>query len=159
LEQGLNAYLQLRDQLPALRAAAEQAGLPAPYTFEDALKTWAFQPLLDSIADFTPAIEAYTTARQKLAEPRTITQRIGLIGQRPESHLDAAVGNFAAANFRASIDESQAAEAALADANSLALRNGAIAGVVLLLLAISAVFVLRWVADELRTAASETEAS
>jgi hypothetical protein len=159
LEQGFGAYLQLRDQIPALRAAAEQAGLPAPYAFEDALKTWAFQPFFDSLADFTPAIEAYTAAEQKLSEPRSITQQLGLIGRRPESHLEAARGNFAASNFRAAIDDSHAAEAALADANSLGLRNAGIGAAVLVLLVISAFFVLRWISDELRTSATASERS
>ena len=145
LEQGLNAYLQLRDQLPALRAQADQAGLPHPYAFDDALKTWAFAPVLESITDYSPAIEAYAAANAKLAESRSLRQKVGLlVGDQPESHLHAAVAHFAAGNFRASADESRAAEAALVETNSRALTNAAIGAGILLLFVVAAIVLIRW---------------
>jgi hypothetical protein len=145
LEQGLSAYLQVRDQLPVLRSQADQAGLPHPYAFDDAVQTWAFAPLLESIDDYAPAVEAYTTAKARLSEPRSLRQKLGLLGgDRPESHLDAAAAHFAAANFRGSADESHAAEAALEEAHTRAVRNGAIGVAILVLLLTSAALVLRW---------------
>jgi hypothetical protein len=151
LEEGLNAYLALRDRLPALRSAAEQAGLSYPSSLQSATATWNFTPFLEKIDDATPAIEAYAAAKQKHSEPRSLWQRIGLIGKSPESHLESASTGFASANFTQSIDESHAADAALADANSRALVNAALGAVILVLLLLSAGFLLRWAITEQRS--------
>ena len=119
LEEGFNAYLAIRDRLAALRSAAEQAGLPYPPSLQNATATWNFTPFLETINDATPAIEAYAAAKQDLSAPRSIWQRIGLIGATsPESHLENAAAAFASADFSQSTEESHAAGATLADANS-----------------------------------------
>ena len=146
LEEGLNAYLAIRDRLPALRSAAEQVGLPYPGSLQNATATWAFGPLLAKMDDATPAVEAYAAAKQKLAEPRTIWQRLGLIGKSPESHLESASASFASANFSQSIDESHTADATVSDANSRALVNAALGAVILVALLLSAGFLLFWAA-------------
>ena len=151
LEEGLNAYLAIRGRLPALRSAAEQAGLPYPPSLQNATATWNFTPFLETIDQVTPAIDAYALAKQDLAAPRSIWQRIGLIGKSPESHLESASTAFASANFTQSIDESHAADAALADANSRALVNAALGAVILVLLLLSAGFLLRWAITEQRS--------
>ena len=145
LEEGFNAYLTIRDRLPALRTAAEQAGLSYPPSLQNATATWNFTPFLETIDDATPAIEAYTAAKQDVASSRSIWQRIGLIGATsPESHLENAAAAFATASFGQSADESRAADATLEGANSRALVNAALGAVILVLLALSAGFLLRW---------------
>ena len=146
LEEGFNAYLALRDRLPALRSAAEQTGLVYPSSLQNATATWAFGPLLAKMDDATPAIEAYAAAKHNLAEPRTIWQRIGLIGKSPESHLENAAAAFASADFSQSTEESHAAAATLADANDRALVNAALGTVILTLVLISAGLLLFWTA-------------
>ena len=145
LEEGLNAYLAIRDQLPALRSAAEQAGLSYPSSLGNATATWNFTPFLEKIGDATPAIEAYAAAKQDLSMPRSIWQRLGLLGATsPESHLESASASFASANFSQSIEESRAAGATLADANGRALVNAALGAVILTLVLFSAGFLLFW---------------
>jgi hypothetical protein len=147
LEEGLNAYLALRDQLPALRSAAEQAGLSYPSSLQNATATWNFTPFLEKIGDATPAIEAYAAAKRDLATPRSIWQRMGLIGATsPESHLENAATAFASADFTGSAEESRAAGATLADANGRALVNAALGAVILILLLLSAGLLLFWAA-------------
>jgi hypothetical protein len=144
LEEGLNAYVALRDQLGALRTAAEQAGLPYPYPIENAKTNWGFAPLLESTKDAGPAIEAYTAAKQKVNEPRSVWQRIGLIGKSPDSHLEKAVAEFASGQFTRSVEQSRAAESTLEDASGRALVNSAIGAAALLLAALSVVLLIRW---------------
>lgn len=144
IEQGLNAYVVMREQLVALRTAAEQAGLPYPYPLENAKTNWAFAPFLESIKDSGPAIEAYTSAKQKVSEPRSVWARIGLIGESPESQLDKAVADFAAGQFTRSAEQSRAAESTLDDASGRALVNTAIASLALLLATMAVAVLVRW---------------
>jgi hypothetical protein len=149
LEEGLNAYLALRDQLPALRSAAEQAGLSYPSSLQNATATWNFTPFLEKIGDATPAIEAYAVAKRDLTAPRSIWQLVGLIGATsPESHLENAATAFASADFTGSAEESRAAGATLADANGRALVNAALGAVILILLLLSAGLLLFWAAPQ-----------
>jgi hypothetical protein len=154
LEEGLNAYVVLREQLGALRTAAEQAGLPHPYPFENAKTNWGFAPFLESINDAGPAIEAYTAAKQTVSEPRSVWQRIGLIGKSPESHLDKAGAEFAAGQFTRSVEQSRAAESTLDGASGRALVNSAIATAALLLAALSVAVLIRWANSGARAAGS-----
>jgi hypothetical protein len=151
LEEGLNAYLAIRDRLSALRTAAEQSGLPYPSLFENAKTTWAFASYVETIDSAMPAIEAYTAAKQALSGSRSIRQRVGLIGQRPEARLENAAAAFAAANFTQSIAESQAADANLQEANSRALVNLAIGAIILVLITLSAGLLLHWALSQQRS--------
>jgi hypothetical protein len=144
VEPGYNAYLAIRDRLPAIRVSAEQAGLPYPYAFGDGLNTWAYAPFLETIDQAEPAVQAYASARARVAEPRNFWTRLGLMRKDPESHLDAAVAQFAAGNFAASAEDSRAAEAALAGANSSAVLHTAIGAIaVMLILLVVGLLLLR----------------
>lgn len=155
LESGLTAYLSLRDRLSALRTAAETAGLAYPHPLQNALQTWDFAPFLDRIDEAESAIVTYSTAKERLAAPRGLWQRIGLFGQRPENGLDSAAQAFAAANFNQSIDRSHDAEASLEAAGDRAVTNLLIVGGLLASIVIGGFAIWRW---GLRTDPTPTQA-
>jgi len=81
---------------------------------------------------------------QKLAAPRGIWQRIGLLGRSPDAELDRAAQAFASADFTGTIDHSQAAEAQLQGAGSRALMNLVVGAGTLALVLAAAALLLRW---------------
>ena len=99
LEQGFNAYLQLRERLSMLNSRATQTGLAYPYPLQNAVATWDFAPFLETIDAANGAIDAYLAAEQKLSAPRGIWQRIGLLGRSPDAELDRAAQAFASAGL------------------------------------------------------------
>ena len=77
LEEGLNAYLALRDRLPAIRTAAEQARLPYPVALEGASEDLGVLTLPDDSRQRHPCNRslhrretAGLCASQHLAAPR-----------------------------------------------------------------------------------------
>ena len=144
LESGLDAYITIRGDLAALRTAAEAAGLAYPFPLENALATWDFSPYRASIPNGQDAVGAYEAAAGTVAAPRSLWQRIGLIGKSPEAHLDDAAAAFAQAQFTSSIERSRAAEATIADAGDRASLNLLIAAAVLAALATFAAVLWSW---------------
>ena len=116
LESGLDAYLPARADLDTLRASAESAGLPYPTPCENALTTWDFPLCVGSIPRAPEAVEAYRSASTTVSEPRSLWQRIGLIGKDPEGQLNGAADAFARAEFAGSVKSSRAAQATIAGA-------------------------------------------
>lgn len=145
LDQGLNAYVQLRDRLSALKTSAEAAGLAYPYPLESAADMWEFAWALETVDQAGPAIEAYIAARDELSAPRGLWQRIGLFGRSPDAELERAAQAFASADFTGTIDHSHAAEAQLQGAGSRALMNLLVGAGALVLVLASAALLLRWV--------------
>lgn len=144
LEQGLNAYLQLRERLSTLKSRATEAGLAYPYPLQNAVATWDFASFLQSTDAANGAIDAYLVAEQKLSAPRGIWQRIGLFGRGPDTELDRAAQAFASADFTGTIDHAGSAEAQMEGAGSRAWMNLLVgAGALTLVLAAAAVL-LRW---------------
>ena len=144
LESGLDAYLTIRDDLAALRTATEEAGLAYPLPLESALATWNFPPYLASIPNAHGAIDAYRSAATAVSAPRSLWQRMGLIGKSPDAQLRQAAGAFAQTEFKDSIKRSHAAQTTMADAGGDALLNVLIAAAVLTALATFTAVLWSW---------------
>jgi hypothetical protein len=126
-----------------LRASAEDAGLPYPAPYEEALQTWDFARYMDSLSRSSEAIEAYSSAAVTVTAPSNLWQRIGLLGKNPRAQLDLAAEAFAQADYDGTMERSEAAQATMDGASGGALRNVLIASAVLVVGGVVAAFFLR----------------
>lgn len=156
-EGGLTAYLEIRNQLDELRAAAKQAVLAYPVPFERATQTWDFVAVRGSLNDARAALAAYLSAKEALARPRSAWQRLGLWGRHPEAKLAAATLSFGAGNFGRSIEESQAVASMLEGASDVAFRRLLIGLGALAVIMVVGTIVARWaLRQETSSAADES---
>lgn len=133
-EAGLQVYLEIKGRLAALRESAAAAGLHYPRSFEQLAAAWRFAEIGDALDNADTALAAYSAARERLAEPRNLWERFGLLGRDPDDTLGEARSAYAAGRFVESITKTDDAVDAVENAGTAALMR------LVALLAISVAF-------------------
>jgi hypothetical protein len=130
-ESKLLEYDDLKVELSQLTADAEAAGLSLPATIEEAMKEWEFASVRLMSAEASRAVEAYTSARERVDASRSLWMRFGLIGSDPEDDLAGASDAFASGDFLTSIDRANDAAQTIDKVSETALRRLLILALVL----------------------------
>lgn len=95
LEQRRRAH----EQLVALRADAAEAELHLRERTQELIDAWSFDEATRDMDEAEAALDAYMDARDRLDEPRSLWQKIGLWGQDPNDELDASAAEFSVGRF------------------------------------------------------------
>ncbi len=95
LEQRRRAH----EQLIALRADAAEAELHLRERPQELIDAWDFDEAIRDMDEAEAALDAYMDARDRLDEPRSLWQKIGLWGQDPTDELDASAAEFSVGRF------------------------------------------------------------
>lgn len=104
------------DALAALQIDTAVAGLTTPASFEQAVADWRFDDVALELNAMKAALESYTEARERVAEPRDVWMEIGLLGKDPDGALRDAATAFADADFATASERSSAAAGTIDDA-------------------------------------------
>jgi hypothetical protein len=104
---------QARERLVALQAAVAEAGLDLRGRIEQLVDEWSFESADRDMDEAEAAIIAYTAARDRIDEPRSLWERIGLWGEDPGGKLAAAAAEFSVGRFVNAADRAEAAQKAL----------------------------------------------
>jgi len=96
-------WLEQRDDL---LAAMEDAGLSAPDRLQQAYRAYGGgQEAIDELEAETAVVRAYVAAADRVNEPRTLFERLGLIGSSdPGAQLALAQGRFTDGDLRGSLE-------------------------------------------------------
>jgi hypothetical protein len=112
---------RVSDRLAKLDEAAGSAGLNLPESIENAVADWRFESANRTMEEAEAAIAAHTAARDKVDRPRSLWQKIGLLGSDSEGALADAVAAFAAGDFQDVIESSEDAQGMIDGAGTAAL--------------------------------------
>ncbi len=94
LEPTLEERRLVREHLAELREAVDEAGLTLPPRIDDMIKYWRFGPAEEDLVKAEGALEAYNAARDKVEEPRSLLQKLGLLHKDPGARLAEASSAF-----------------------------------------------------------------
>jgi hypothetical protein len=122
-EQEFREYLELRDDLSALREGADAAGLSVAQGLETTLDDWEFERAATMILEAEEALSRYIAAREKIEEPRGLWERFGLLGSDPEGELEEAAKAFNEGDYERAGDRASDAMDAVDSASSRAARR------------------------------------
>ena len=120
-EAALAIYAEVKPELQAFRAEVIAAALPLPESMDVALARWDFEAVRLAIASGRRGLEAYTTAREKADAPRSVWERLGLLGRDPDDSLKEAAAAFGRGDFQQALDKADAAAHAVNSASRVAL--------------------------------------
>lgn len=130
VEANVDRVLELADELRALEDTADSLGLAVPESIAAAISGWDFDTADDLIEGARAALGAYGVARERLAEPRNLWERFGLLGDDPDGELAKARQAFENGRFERVRDRSAAAVDMVNDASrSAMLRLLVVAGI------------------------------
>ena len=135
-EAGLDSYDTLKQDLARLRADTAAAGLILSDGIEKLTAQWDFDGARDSVEQAFEALTAYDIALERVAAPRTLWKRFGLLGSDPEGSIERAAAAFNDGDYAAAIDHSDKAIDTIDGASKTAMRR------VLIVTGIFAVFAL-----------------
>ncbi len=120
-EAALATYAQVKDGLAGLRSDVEAADLAFPESIDAAGARWDFEAVRLSVAAASEALDAYTAARARVDGPRSLWERLGLLGSDPDGSLDEAAHAFRRGDFQAAADKADDAANAVDSASRNAL--------------------------------------
>lgn len=83
-----------RERLEELHDAFDQAGISLPFRIDRLVQSWKFGPAQDAMDEADEALAAYGEAVERLDQPRSVFQRIGLLNKDPDALLVEAVSDF-----------------------------------------------------------------
>ncbi|MCH7810729.1 MAG: hypothetical protein IH863_09135, partial [Chloroflexi bacterium] len=109
VEANVDRALELEDELRGLEGDADSLGLAVPESIAAAISGWDFETAADLMESARAALGAYGTARERLAEPRNLWERFGLLGDDPDGELAKARQAFEDGRFERVRDRSAAA--------------------------------------------------
>lgn len=145
VETNISRALELEDELRGLKDDADSLGLVVPESIAAAISGWDFDAADDLIESAQAALGAYGVARERVAGPRNLWERFGLLGDDPDGELERARQAFESGRFERARDRSAAAVEMVDDATrSAMLRLLVVAGIFTAFA--SAIGVAYWVA-------------
>ncbi|HEY5639553.1 MAG TPA: hypothetical protein VIW01_05835 [Dehalococcoidia bacterium] len=121
LEADIDRALDLQAELRGLKDDADSLGLAVPESIAAAISGWDFGAADDLLESARAALGAYGIARERVAEPRSLWQRFGLLGEDPDRELAKARQAFDEGHFQRSRERSAAAVDMLDDASRSAM--------------------------------------
>ncbi len=121
LEADIDGVLDLQAELRGLKDDADSLGLAVPESIAAAISGWDLGTADDLIESARAALGAYGLARERVAEPRSLWQRFGLLGDDPDGELARARQAFEEGRFQHSRERSAAAVDMLDDASRSAM--------------------------------------
>jgi hypothetical protein len=135
-------WLEQRDEL---LAAMESAGLSAPDRLQQAYRAYGGgQEATDELEAETAVVEAYVAAADRVNAPRTLLERLGLIGgSDPDAQLALAQGRFTDGDLRGALDAIAEAQRVVAAAGTAGIVRVLSLVVVVVALTVTALFVFR----------------
>ncbi len=145
VEANIGRFIALEDGLRGLEVDADSLGLAVPDSIAAAISDWDFDTADDLIESARAALGAYGTARERLAEPRNLWERFGLLGDDPDGELAKAREAFENGRFESARDRSAAAVDILNDASRSAMLRLLVVGGIFSAFA-GAIGVAYWVA-------------
>jgi hypothetical protein len=108
-ETNIGRVLGLEAELDSLKDDADSLGLAVPGSIAAAIDAWDLDTADDLIESARAALGAYSVARERLAEPRNLWERFGLLGDDPEDELARAREAFESGRFERAQDRAAAA--------------------------------------------------
>ncbi|HEY5624875.1 MAG TPA: hypothetical protein VIT93_00145 [Dehalococcoidia bacterium] len=130
VEENIDRALELQDGLSRLKDDGDALGLAVPDSIAAAISNWDFDAADDLIESARAALAAYGVAQERLAEPRNLWQRFGLLGDDPDGELAKAREAFEDGRFERARERSAAAVDIVGDASrSAMLRLLVVAGI------------------------------
>jgi len=130
-EQALEDYTVLKEDLRALTAEADAAGLALPSAIDEAIKKWEFAAAAGIIEKAGSALDSYAVARDKVNSPRSLWERFGLLGNDPDDKLNHAAAAFATSDFESAERMANDAADTIDSASTVAFRRLLILGAIL----------------------------
>jgi hypothetical protein len=122
-ENGVSAYTELQARTADLRSRAAAVGLTVPPSIAQSLEEWDFATVRRLLAEANEALRVYSAAQTRIAAPRGLWQRFGLLGSNPDGELREAAAAFERGDFRGAIERAGRALEALDNASAVALRR------------------------------------
>jgi len=135
-EAGLDVYDRLKGDLERLRNDVSAAGLVLSDDIDKRIADWDFEGARALVEQAAEAVAAYNAARAKVAEPRSLWERFGLLGSDPEASVERAAAAFNDGQYQAAIDHANHAIDTIDGASAMAVRR------VLVLAGVLALFAL-----------------
>ena len=135
-ESGLESHDALKADLAQLRNNTAAAGLILSDGIEKLVSEWDFDGARSSVEQAFEALAAYDAALKRVAAPRSLWKRFGLLGSDPEGSIERAAAAFNDGDYAAAIDHADTAIHTVEGASNTAMRR------VLIVTGIFAVFAL-----------------
>lgn len=119
-----------QERLVLLQANAAAAELHLRERTQDLVDAWSFDSAERAMDDAEAALDAYNAARDRLDEPRSFWEKVGLWGRNPDAELESAAAEFAVGRFMNAVDHAETAEETLDGAKRAGqIRLSALAGI------------------------------
>lgn len=135
-EAGLDTYDRLKGELEQLRNDVSAAGLVLSDDIDRRIADWDFEGARALVQQAAEAVSAYNLARAKVAEPRSLWERFGLLGSDPEGSVERAAAAFNDGEYQAAIEHAKQAIDTVDGASATAVRR------ILILAGVLALFAL-----------------
>lgn len=127
-----------REQLVVLQADAAAAHLHLRERTEDLVEAWSFDSAERAMDDAQAALDTYTASHERLDEPRSFWEKVGLWGKNPEAHMESAAAEFAVGRFTNAAEHAEAAQETMDGAERAGqMRLLGLAGVLAALIAVA----------------------
>ncbi len=121
VEANIGRFLEVQSELQDLEEDARTLGLELPQSFAAAVSGGDLDAADDQIAAARAALGAYGVASERLAEPRNVWQRFGLLFDDPDDELAKAREAFESGRFERVRDHAAAAIETVDDASRSAM--------------------------------------
>jgi len=130
IEANIDLLFEMKEELNSLKDDASALGLVVPPAVGSAIDRFQFDEAKELMASARATIGSYGIARERLAEPRNLWERFGLLGDDPDGELAKARLAFQTGAFDRSREHSEAAiETVDSASRSAMLRLLVVAGV------------------------------
>ncbi|MEX0682935.1 MAG: hypothetical protein WD904_10480 [Dehalococcoidia bacterium] len=123
VDANLDRYFELHEEFRGLALDADAAGLVLPEDIGAAIERWDFLEAEGSLEAAREALSAFGRAREKVAGPRNLWERFGLLGDDPDDELNKAKSDFERGAFERSQEHSQSAIDMVTGASNAAIRR------------------------------------